>query len=272
MDAQLFPLVSRAVLVEDAQFRLSALKQIVCDRTAACEWLSNKVASYRILSLYQSMFPDEWRRSTASLVARSPGHSPREIEFFEWLADRMPISDCLLDDACEQYIDSLPIFDMGISWQCGEGYEYLTDEWQVLIPLTQEGSSWMQHGGEELLDWYQASFGLNVDTVQDASCIVERAMRKRFAQLSTPLDRLPLALRVLDKRTHNVWLDAPNEGYWGECTVLYDLTEANLRYLVHEWRKAEKILSYVQPLISWLKADLATHFAILINHWNQPYD
>jgi hypothetical protein len=240
---------------------------------SAASYLEARLTSYRLLSLYQTFFPERFANSVASLYERHnpEGHTDRELEFLAELDRQIPVGPWTLERANEAQLDGFPVWDMGIDLYEEEAIERLRLSAQILLPLSQRGRHWLETFGGG--DWYGETFEVGLNQIQPLDCVLPKHLRQRFNRQCPPLRFLPLFLSLLDKTTGNLWLDCTNnEAWFGDgCDTVLQWTEANLRLLMLQWKRSQIILRYCEALLDWLDGDLTGRFNQILILWNQPY-
>ena len=259
---------------EDIRHRLTQFQPWATLHPAAAEaYLEQRLPTYQILGLYQTLFPETYARTTASRYVNpaSEGHSPLELEFLERLEQVIPVSDWTIEAAQESQLPGFPIWDMGIDLYDEGAIEHFYPALQQLLPLSREGRHLLENiDGQE---WYEGTFGRELNTLQHPEQVPLDRLRQRFNRHPLPLRFLPLLLSILDKRTGNDWLDSVNNeawfGYGSQTTI--EWTEPNLRSLIQQWDKAQALLKQTQALLDWLEGDLPRRFNEILDLWNPPY-
>lgn len=241
---------------------------------SAASYLEERLTSYQLLALYQTFFPIPFTSSTASLYERHcpDGHTYREIEFLEVLDRHIPVGTWTIERAGEAQLDGFPVLDMGIDIHEEDAIECLRPSVQILLPLSREGRHWLEtFDGNE---WYEGLFNLTLSQIQSPDRVSSRHLRQRFNQQHPPLRFVPLLLNLLDKATGNLWLDCTNNEVWFGygCETVLRWTEANLRLLMVQWKRAQITLKRCEALMDWLEGDLMPRFNKVLEQWNQPHD
>jgi hypothetical protein len=253
----------------EAIARLNQMRSPILGSKEATAYLQKQHCRDRILWLYQKLFPEQFRSSQASIevdIDSGDGHREREIEFLILLDEHyFPITPWQIEVAGEEIIEQFWIQDCGINWQSGIEFGEIKPEWALLIPLTADG--WRYGFYDESISTVYQSIDLEFNSIINFPVNVnEAALHRRFRQHEPPLKYLPLALRLLEKRTYNIWLDAVDEEeyYSVECSL--PMIEA----LRRDWRKATQIRELCFSLSEWLAEDLK-QFNQVLEIWNQPY-
>ncbi|MDX2241541.1 MAG: hypothetical protein NW224_12725 [Leptolyngbyaceae cyanobacterium bins.302] len=263
---------------QDAVYRLRSFQSgMVTDRSPALEFLQRRLLTYRLLELYQTFFPQKFASSRASVYPKyrdeDETHSDRDLEFFKWLEQKLPVSWWMIDRAEDCLLPRFPLVDMGIDWREEGAIEVLKPEWKVLLPLTRDGRYWLQSVDPDGREWYETETDIGLDAIQHPDRVSLKHLRRHCNSLISPLKFLPMALAVLEKATGNLWLDVTNnEAFYGyECETTLPWTADSLRYLEREWHRASRYLSLCQEFFGWLNQDLTPRFQKVLDLWNQPY-
>jgi hypothetical protein len=242
--------------------------QRILDTNQAVDYLENRFNSYRLLALYQHLFPDEFKNSTAAPYPEDlnnpDSHSPLEIEFLYLVSQNLfPISELQIENAYEERFYQIPLMPMGCDWIGHEDIESLRSGWQILLPLSTEGRYWLE--SVEGTDWYEHELGVSWQAIAHPKDINAQLLKKLSCRTAKPLKFLPLALQLLDYESNNIWLDycAINEP-----EVSLPWTVENIKFLQREWQNAKVILDQVYNLIEWLEQDLINHFELVLGIWN----
>lgn len=265
---------------EAALYRLKAYRpRAALERHTALAFLEDRFDIYQFLHLYQTFFPQQFAQSTASLYPQPStedpqqlAHSDRDIEFLQLLETQIPLAYWTTETAKEQRIHGIEVVDQGIDFHYYESWDLLKPAWRALFAFASTPRYWMDDVDPSLKECYEGEFGVAVDDIVPLKQIPKVAMRQRFKEAGRPLRFLPLCLKLLDKETGNLYLDATScdccEGYH---TVL-PWSEASIHTLMQAHRQAQRYLRYCQEFIDWLDSDIDTNLKTLLHRWNQPYD
>ena len=234
----------------------------------AVDYLENRFNTYRMLALYQQLFPDEFKNSTAAPYPEDlnnpDSHSPLEIEFLYLVNQNLfPISELQVENAYEERLHQIPLMPMGCDWIGHEDIESLRSGWQILLPLSTEGRYWLE--SVEGTDWYECELGVSCEAIAHPKDIDAQLLKKLSCHAAKPLKFLPLALQLLDYESNNIWLDYCATD---QPEVSLPWTVENINFLHSEWQDAKVILEQVYELIEWLEQDLINHFELVLGIWN----
>jgi hypothetical protein len=254
--------------------------------TGAVEYLSKRLVNYRLLSLYQKLFPEQFNKSTASIyspVDRDENDfilTEKEMEFLGLVDEHLfPLPH--LDYFLEGMISPLdiPVTPVGLGRleDYELGYEELETGLKVLLPMSFDGRSYL----EDYLDrqqqlnelWYWPEFStsnpLTLADLAHPETINYKQLRHLCLKTKTPAKFFPLALKFIDLTTGNLWLDEPGGYIEDGCLTTLTWSYQNVIYLKQEYRKAQLIINVIFELINWLEKDLDSRFIYLLQLWNQ---
>lgn len=256
----------------------------IINAAQALDSLEVQLNTYQLLALYQHFFPSEWIASQASLYGsvdtNNPKavsencHSPRELEFITLVHTHLfPMSFWAVESAREERLQAIPIASMGVDWQMEEGLETLRAGWQLLIPFSQVGRDWLEDVEPEGREWFDNEFLVHEISYQDIhhpDRIDHKRLRRLCCELTTPLQFLPLALKLLDHETKNLWLDESsdemNDGLYASSVPW---SKASINLLHRKWKQADRILDAAYLLIEWLETDTKAHAHLLLQLWTR---
>lgn len=258
----------------EAVYRLRSYQPwAALSRMEATGYLEERLLTYQFLHLYQTFFPQEFTANSASIYRNSEGHSECDLEFLQLLDKHcFPVAEWRIEQAHESRLETISLFNMGTDWQDEDGLENLKAEWKILLPLTHEGRHWLDAVDPDYTEWYEGEFGFPVSAIQSPDQVPAKHFRHRCIQAGQPFRFLPLALSLLDKSTGNVWLDEPNEAWYGpDCGTQLPWTEVSIRYLTNQWQQAQRSLKLAFEFSHWLAQDLNQHFMDVLVLWNTPY-
>ncbi|MBC1236157.1 hypothetical protein [Nostoc sp. 2RC] len=250
--------------------------QLTLDATESLDYLETQLNIYSLLALYQHYFPTEWKASQASIYPPTDVdcHSPRELEFIVLIYTHLfPLSHWTVETAYEQRLHSIPITTMGIDWTMDGEIEHLKDGWQLLLPFSHDGHRWLDDIDPEGSEWFDSEFaiyGITYSDIDHPDKIDQKELKRQCHQSNTPLKFLPIALRLLDHETKNVWLDEyANDYYYQPYSTSLPWSKASIDLLTRKWQQADRMLNCATNLIDWLEADLKPHAQILLKLWKQ---
>ncbi|MBD2772557.1 hypothetical protein [Iningainema tapete] len=242
--------------------------QRILDSNQAVDYLENRFNSYRLLALYQHLFPVEFKHSTAAPYPEDlnnpDSHSSLEIEFLYLVNQNLfPISEFQIENAYEERLHQIPLMPMGCDWIGHEDIESLRFGWQILLPLSTEGRYWLE--SVEGTDWYEYELGVSWEAIAHPKDIDAQLFKKLSYCAAKPLEFMPLALQLLDYESNNIWLDSCATN---EPEISLPWTLENIKFLQSEWLDAKVILDQVYHLIEWLEQDLINHLELILGIWN----
>lgn len=261
--------IDTVLTLERSIYLLEGFKDFKKPR-CAIDYLERIGNEYRLLALYQQLFPDNFSTSSASYYSRD-GNAPlskRANEFLQ-LIDRYLFPLDLTSDSCvwnESNFLTIPIIPMGMgrveAYQIS--YYELDRGIKLLLPLSSSGRDYLEFGVDEeteenLLHWYRSE-SIELTSIERSNLthpdnIDYKYLNQLAHQTSPPIKFLPLALRFIDLKTKNVWLDEP--GYdrnEDECTR-FTFSYQSILFLQREWTKAQAITNAVFSLFDWLEYD-----------------
>jgi hypothetical protein len=257
--------------------------QFIINPSKAFDYLEAQSNTYQLLALYQHFFPSEWTASQTSLylpvnednsktVSSENHHSPRELEFITLVYTHLfPMSFWAVESAHEERLQAIPITSMGVDWQIEEGIENLRMGWKLLIPFSKEGRYWLDDVEPQGSEWFDSEFETHQVSYKDIhhpDRIDNKRLRRLCCELTTPLQFLPLALKLLDHETENLWLDeSPDEMNYGLYASSLPWSKASINLLHRKWKQASRILDAAYLLIEWLETDIKAHAHLLLQLW-----
>ncbi|PSB23345.1 hypothetical protein C7B61_00865 [filamentous cyanobacterium CCP1] len=259
--------------------------QFIINPSKAFDYLEAQLNTYQLLVLYQHFFPSEWTASQTSLylpvnednsktVFSENHHSSRELEFITLVYTHLfPMSFWAVESAHEERLQAIPITSMGVDWQMEEGIENLRMGWKLLIPFSKEGRYWLDDVEPEGSEWFDSEFETHQVSYKDIhhpDRIDNKRLRRLCCELTTPLQFLPLALKLLGHETENLWLDeSPDEMNYGLYASSLPWSKASINLLHRKWKQASRILDAAYLLIEWLETDMKTHTQLLLQLWTR---
>jgi hypothetical protein len=258
--------------------------QFTINPVKSLDYLETQLNRYQLLTLYQHFFPSEWATSQTSLyfpiegnsktVSLDNHHSPRELEFITLVYTHLfPMSFWAVESAHEERLQAIPITSMGVDWQIEEGIENLRMGWKLLLPFSKEGRYWLEDVEPEGSEWFDSEFEthqVSYKDIQHPDRIDNKQLRRLCCEITTPLQFLPLALKLLDHETGNIWLDAsPNEMNYGLYASSLPWSKSSVNFLHRKWKQASRILDAAYLLIEWLEPDMKAHAKLLLQLWTR---
>ena len=249
----------------------------------AQRYLHEHVAPVRLIGLYKHYFPDEYRRSEASMTVQ-PGEmfAEAEKEFFRLVDNRLfPLYEDGLDYLVEEYaaewrdVDyldegegrpdprdfAIPVMPTGLpGWRESWPQDYRAG-WRLLMAAVAGAARDDRENlpaplTPELLD---AAGQLNLFSQAPGGWA--RLDWTRLSELcvgmvgeDTPLRALPNALNMLDCDTGCVFLDAFPDEALGPTVEAY-WTREDMDWLIEEYKKANEYDAPVYRFLEWLETD-----------------
>ncbi len=233
-----------------------AIRRLQCVRftpaSEAVEQLAVWQETSRILHLYRRYFPQEFARSTASTVIPSQGgergYSDREVEFFHLVDQRLfPLPDPLFDS---ERLPSIPIYPQGLDWE---------DERENLRVSLRAAMALVTDDDGILWDAWLPKDLRPASGERDWSRFVQQC-RKAKGRTT----RIPMLIQLAAHNTGNMWLDMTWEYSWEE----YLWREDEMEFLIREWRKAQRILAQLNPLLDQMDNHPRYWLRRLVKLWN----
>lgn len=178
-----------------------------------------------------------------------------------------------VESAHEERLQAIPITSIGVDWQLEEGIECLRLGWKLLLPFRETGRDWLENVDPEGTEWFDGEFEnhhIFLKAIHHPNQINDKRLRQLCCELSSPLQFLPLALKLLDHETGNLWLDeSPDDMNFGLYASSLPWSKASINLLQRKWKQARRILEAGYQLIEWLEADLNTHAQLLLHLWTR---
>ena len=234
---------------------------------AAVVTLNNMMQAAHMLGLYKHFFPKEFRASKAndrkSTNHRFSSYTDKEQEFFRLLERCLPINDFYLETEEERF-DYVPINVASIDYEDLENYRLA-----IAVPfLLYQGLDGVQDP-ESFWDRVAASLPPDADLPRPDGDVdwrkFKRLLRKAVPErLWKPMEWLR---RYVCYSTDNAYLDTTAEML--SYSNLPTWTVKELRWLMQEWERAEKINKQIEQAEDWLEADHYRGLAEYIRIWNQ---
>jgi hypothetical protein len=238
---------------EDAVARLKEMRHRywMADAEEAIDWLRRLLDQTHILQLYQAYFPARYHRSKKSLCAEgSEVYSPREMEFFQLVSERLfPIADCILDEI-EERSDAIPLETAALD---PEGIEDWSMTWKVLFSFAEGCSPYTDIDWNKVQEWLPPGADLPVAVTSRRDYDVDwKKFFRRAARLHPRLKHLQTAIEVVAFSTGNNFLDIPYDMLYN--SDMPDWTVENIDWLAGEWRRAQPIIKKSNAVAKWLEA------------------
>jgi hypothetical protein len=239
-------------VITDAITHLQALK-LPTGVKQSLDYLTQFRESIILISLYQVNFSKEWKNSTSPLFTPSQNsrHSPRELEFFQLIDERLfPIG--LGDADLDERLDFIPFWPEDVDFYL-RSIDELDEGEQFLICLYEPcylENSWLIH------------FGINPNFVAPIEQIDFNKLETLCRQASQPLCYLYDAMSIIDHSTGNVWLDETCESY-----LYLEWSQNNIDILAQDWQKALNLRAFYLEIAQWLQNN-CNHKILTIELWN----
>lgn len=293
-------LITSAMPVEDALSRIEA-RFAKADPGEALDRLFTRIERVNILSLYQDIFPEDFARSTASCdpsgkplsiwspfgypVAQVPGHSPREMEFFSLVNDRLFELPYDWIEMNESRLDQIMFWGPFNNWdeesepdnmspalQLAGAFitnaEWTTPE-RTLALLTgriepEYRHDWTEH--DDLLDYSQEPPLLPV--------IIEDHLRAKHwgiweqlvRRLDPPVCYIDDSVNMLSHNTGVYEIDF--SCMCGSCGLEMDWTRENIDLLTEQHKRGQQIFRNQDELNIWIKSDPERNISEIVNLYN----
>lgn len=211
--------------------------------------------------LYEHYFPDEFARSTKSIVpALDEAYSEREGEFFDLVDTHfVPMPWFLEIVGREERMYDLPIIALGREWWNGEELDEWEIGWLLLLWLIDE-----REGENELRGRFPGVAEALLSLPLKKGDLAFSALEQHCRQTKTPLAYLPEALNILYHDTGSWYLDT----YTEEASDYIPFSQEGMdRAIVHK-RRADRILKRADRFIAWIDADPIPRFKEVLTIWN----
>jgi hypothetical protein len=241
---------------------LNGLRDLtVLDTTGAIRYLTSLKDSLPMLRLYREVFPEEFANSREPVTLRpgeysgrfvtpfgqeteDPPHTPRELEFFQLIDDRLfNLPMTWIEAGCRMYSIMVPSAEHG-----EEDPHSLRTSLQVAAALLSD-ESWIS-----LADIAQPSPNAGDLITPAATSVTDyETVVAAFRQEPTPLNIFADALAVMNYDTGCIFLDFCCG--CGGCTYDLDWSVENIRLLAEEHVKQREIFSRIDALDDWLTGD-----------------
>ncbi len=217
-----------------------------------------------IYTLYEHYFPEEFARSTKSIVPElDEAYSDREREFFSLVENHLFSLPWFLDDTThrDERMYSLPLVPLGREWW-NDGLEGWELGWLLLLWLIGEGAGEVEIR-KRFPEVAEALFPLPVKR----GTLAFRALEQGCRRVKTPLASLPEALNILYHDTGSWFLDIYSET--SDATI--DLNQQGMDRAIVHMRRATKIMRRADCFITWVDEDPIPRFKEVLTLWNLSY-
>ncbi len=239
----------------------------------ACDFLNNMLDAAHMLMLYEHFFPDQYAASKAndrqSTSLSFAAYTDKEQEFLRLLEKRLPINEFYLEAENERF-DCIPLGVAGIDCEdvenCHTAIAVIYTLYQGEEGLVETDKFWGRvkvelPPGAELPLFRQAGggpYGFNPKKFT-------RLLRKTFPASIRP--GLRWLVRLVCYNTGNAFLDTPAEMLGNSELPTWSVRE--LRWLMAEWTREERIYKEIDRARVWLEADHCRGLADFIAIWNR---
>lgn len=228
----------------------------------ALTYLENLDNAFGILYLYERLFPSEFAVSfTPPLPAEHEVYSPRELEFFNLVNDRLfPFQIEALED---ENFNGGPrekliwIWNMGLDFWSDDPSE-LPEGWKIMLVICGQVAPEAVFFGERF-EQYKGIFETIISGTVGWLELVWLCQHHSNPQL---LELIP-ALEIIDHATDNIWLDYDDENPYTEA----NWCEEDVSELARQYGEADAILAKVNIFLEWLSQDVA-NVKEVIHLWN----
>jgi hypothetical protein len=236
---------------------VGGLDQWIVTPEIALEGIGGLCLHATILHLYQQLFPEEYEASTKSSQYEAGVHSPKEIEFFSWVDERL--FQLPYYDAYDELMSEIPIYSINSEWwEMWIGDLDLALVERVLLAFCGQWGEFYQTLPSDIQQQvtpYLAPIS-EVDVEQ---------LERIYHHETSPARYLCECLDLLGYNTGNPFLDNTMMDY--REGVGWSLS--NVQRLAEQYRAAQDRLQQVHELEDWLNEDLPTHLNRLAKLWNQ---
>jgi hypothetical protein len=212
---------------------------------------------FTLLHLYQQLFPQEYAVSNKSSRYQSGEHSPKEIEFFSWIDDRL--FPCPYYDAYDELMVQIPIHPITPNWwEVWVGDLDLLWVERVLLGFCGQWNEFYQ----SLSATHQQHISSHLLAVSDIDVDL---LQQHCQQEPPPICYFHPCLDLLSYDTGNVFLDN---------TVLeyiegLEWSLNNIEKLAQDYQAAQQRLHHMHELNQWLEEDIPSHINHLVRLWSR---
>ena len=229
----------------------------------AIEYVASEIERERLYALYRKLFPNEWRRSSASfkITERSEYHTEREMEFFELVSRQFfPLNTWL--DWSDFRFDHIPIEPVNLDLCCGE-FEW--EEFRPCLRFAVAAFLWRGHGIYDM-DWGEILSGFNVE-IEDLPPI-ERDT-PLYAELNKELDhpkikRFLHLIEFIHHDTGNPFIDTT----CCQGNELFEWTIEDLEKLKADYNRVADYFESLDSIDASIERNARATFRELISLWN----
>ncbi|MGB3208437.1 MAG: hypothetical protein WBB28_25915 [Crinalium sp.] len=249
----------------------------------AIAYLEEQQISYSLELIYKHFFPSEFANSTAPSYppypkpSRGKDYTPKEIELFHLINDNLfPIDNWVCTNLVEEKLYYIPIASNGINWETEDfDVAYMRHGWQALIILSTYYRWWVdlsQYEEDEEVCWSESTLKIKLEKIADPDLINPELLETLCAKAESPIKFLPLAVKLMEHNTGNIWLDSYYQEEFNETPEeteeTFNWTIKNIEFLASQYQESEMIWNKVNSLIDWLETDLTTNFKKVMKIWN----
>jgi hypothetical protein len=223
----------------------------------ACELVNRVLSEQKKYALFRELFPNEWKRSKASLyrAGRYTHYSERACELFELVHEHcFPLLDYWNDDP-EAEFERFAIMPLNFDLCCEEiDLESMRVSYAAgLIFYLQEADIW---------DFLFQKYGLSPD---EFAPVANRAhpdvWKARQSRRTKPLSML---FRLIDHSTGNPWLDLT----YCEYADMFEWDKKTIEELTRDHYDAGNYFKNLEQLDECMEADPTRFVSELISFWN----
>ncbi|MGB3204226.1 MAG: hypothetical protein WBB28_04495 [Crinalium sp.] len=246
-------------------------------------YLEEQQISYSLEIIYRHFFPTEFANSTAPSYppypkpSRGKDYTPKEIELFHLINDNLfPIDNWVCTNLVEEKLYYIPIASNGINWETEDfDVAYMRHGWQALLLLSTYYRWWVdlsQYEEDEEVGWSESTLKIKLEKLADPELIDPELLEILCAKAESPIKFLPLAVKLMEHNTGNIWLDSYYQEEFNETPEeteeTFNWTIKNIEFLASQYQESEIIWNKVNLLIDWLETDLVTNSKKVMKIWN----
>lgn len=224
---------------------------------AACDTVSRVLAEQQKYALYRKIFPQEWKRSKASLyrAGNYKKYSERVNELFQLVNEKcFPLLDYWNDDP-ELEFEQFVIMPLNFDLCCEEiDFDNLRISYVAgLLFYFSEGEVW---------DFFSEKYGLSAqDLPEVARSPSENVWNKKQSIRTKPYSDL---IKLVDHSTGNPWLDISHCQY----PELFDWNKETIQMLTRSHQDAGKAFTNLEKLDKRIDENPRQVLTELISFWN----
>lgn len=224
---------------------------------AACSTVSRVLSEQQKYALYKDIFPEEWKRSRASMYRTGTytRYSERVNELFELINKKcFPLLEYWHDDP-EQEFEQFAIMPLNFDLCCEEiDFESLRVSYVAGLVF--------YFRDDEIMEFFEDKFGLlSKDLPEIAKSPHPKVWSKKQDRRTRAFSDL---LRLVDHSTGNPWLDITHCQY----PELFNWSKKTIQWLTESYRAAEKQFKNLETLDEHLERDPKQFLTELILFWN----